>query len=125
MLLLRCIIGVEKKVLLKINKIMNTVKTFGFGQVIGFLNEGKAIARLGWNGEKMFVIKQIPGTVNVEDVPLIKSLPEFAKELLKIRDISSLNYNNQMLIINKDGEVNSWLPSSSDIFATDWYIVHE
>ena len=28
-----------------------------------------------------------------------------------------------MLIINPDGRADSWVPSVSDIFAEDWYIV--
>ena len=101
----------------------NETETYNFGQVIEFLKGGKAMARLGWNGEKMFIVKQVPQTVAGITIMSVNSLPESAKELLRARNIPYLNYNNQMLIINKDGEVNAWLPSSSDIFAHDWYIV--
>lgn len=104
---------------------INETETYNFGQTIAFLNGGKAMARLGWNGEKMFIVKQIPQTIAGIAITAINSLPESAKNLLRDRNIPYLKYNNQILIINKDGEVNAWLPSSSDIFANDWFIVNE
>ena len=36
-----------------------------------------------------------------------------------------LKYTNQMLIINQDGRADSWVPSSSAVFAEDWELVTE
>lgn len=89
-----------------------------FGLAIQALKNGKCVARKGWNGENMFVYKQIPATISSEIVPKMQSLPQSAKDRLG----NGIHYENQMLII-KDSVANSWLPSSSDIFAEDWYIL--
>lgn len=39
------------------------------------------------------------------------------------RENPHIDYNNQMLIINPDGRADSWVPSSSDIFAEDWEVL--
>ena len=92
---------------------------FGFGNVINFLKEGKACRRSGWNGNGMFIVKQVPSHITGEIIPNMQSLPQSAKEILMKRENPHIDYNNQMLIINPDGRADSWVPSSSDIFAED------
>lgn len=46
-------------------------------------------------------------------------LPQSAKNILMSRDGAHIDYTNQMLIINLDGRADSWVPSSSDVFAED------
>jgi hypothetical protein len=55
----------------------------------------------------------------------MQSLPQSAKDILMDRDNPHINYTNQMLIINPDGRADSWIPSSSDVFAEDWEVVVE
>lgn len=93
-----------------------------FGEAIQALKEGKAIQRLGWNGKNMFVVKQIPAHITSETIPNMQSLPQSAKNILMSRVIPEINYTNQMLIINESGRADSWIPSSSDVFAEDWII---
>lgn len=46
------------------------------------------------------------------------------KSLLIIYGVGgTIDYTNQMLIINLDGRADSWVPSSSDVFAEDWEVV--
>lgn len=94
-----------------------------FGEAIKALKDGKAIQRAGWNGKGLFVVKQIPATLEGLIIDKVQSLPESAKELLKKNNqVPIIKYTNQMLIINPDGRADSWVPSSSDIFADDWKV---
>ena len=55
----------------------------------------------------------------------MQSLPQIAKDILMARKDSQINYTSQMLIVNPDGRADSWVPSSSDVFANDWELVTE
>lgn len=98
---------------------------YDFGTAIKFLKAGGAIRRAGWNGKGMFVIRQVPAHIISETIPNMQSLPQIAKDILMKRQKPCLKYTNQMLIINQDGRADSWVPSSSDVFAEDWELVTE
>ena len=102
-----------------------SLNNYDFGTAIKFLKAGGAIRRAGWNGKGMFVIKQVPAHITSETIPNIQSLPQIAKYILMKRQKPCLKYTNQMLIIDKDGRADSWIPSSSDVFAEDWELVTE
>ena len=53
----------------------------------------------------------------------MQSLPDSAKKLLMERENPHVDYVNQMLIIHPDSHADSWVPSSSDVFAEDWTIL--
>lgn len=94
-----------------------------FGKAIEVLKLGKAIRRTGWNGKRMFVVKQVPSRIGADIIPNMQSLPQSAKNILMSRENPHIDYTNQMLIINSDGRADSWVPSSSDVFAEDWEVV--
>lgn len=95
-----------------------------FGNAINALEAGYCVQRKGWNGKGLFVCKQIPAKIEGLIIDKIQSLPTSCKELLKEREgVPHIDYTNQMLIINPDGRADSWVPSSSDVFAKDWIIV--
>lgn len=98
---------------------------FDFGTAIKFLEAGGAIRRDGWNGKGLFVVKQVPSHIIGDIIPNMQSLPQIAKNILMSRENPHIDYTNQMLIINPDGRADSWVPSSSDIFANDWEVVVE
>lgn len=98
---------------------------FDFGTAIKFLEAGGAIRRSGWNGKGLFVVKQVPSHITGDVIPKMQSLPQIAKGILMKRENPHIDYTNQMLIINPDGRADSWVPSSSDIFANDWEVVLE
>lgn len=102
-----------------------SLNNYDFGTAIKFLKAGGAIRRAGWNGKGMFVIKQVPAHITSETIPNMQSLPQTAKDILMKRKKPCLKYTNQMLIINQDGRADSWVPSSSDVFAEDWELVTE
>lgn len=101
------------------------LKQFDFGTAIKFLESGGAIRRSGWNGKGLFVVKQVPSHITGEIIPKMQSLPQIAKDILMKRENPHIDYTNQMLIINPDGRADSWVPSSSDVFADDWEVVNE
>lgn len=98
---------------------------YDFGTAIKFLKAGGAIRRAGWNGKGMFVIKQVPANIKSDVISNMQSLPQIAKDILMARKDAHIDYTNQMLIINPDGRADSWVPSSSDVFANDWQLVME
>lgn len=96
-----------------------------FGSAIALLKSGFALRRAGWNGKDLFIIKQVPAHISSDVIPKMQSLPQSAKDILMSRENPHIDYTNQMLIINHDGRADSWVPSSSDVFAEDWEVVTE
>lgn len=101
------------------------VKGINFGEVIKALKIGLAVRRKGWNGKGLFIVKQVPSHIEGDIIPNMQSLPQSAKNILMSRENPHIDYTNQMLIINPDGRADSWIPSSSDVFAEDWEVVDE
>lgn len=94
------------------------------GEFVKALNDRLCLTRSGWNGRNLFVCKQVPCHIPSVIVPKLQSLPDNAKTLL-LNTNNTIKYNNQCLIVNLvTGEINSWVPSSSDLFATDWKVVN-
>lgn len=79
----------------------------------------------GWkrNGKGLFIVKQVPSHIEGDIIPKMQSLPQSAKNILMKRENPHIDYTNQMLIINPNGRADSWVPSSSDVFAEDWEVV--
>ena len=94
---------------------------YDFGTAIKLLKAGGAVHRAGW--KDTFVIKQVPSHITADIIPNMQSLPQIAKDSLMARDNPHIDYTNQMLIIYPDGRADSWVPSSSDVFAEDWELV--
>lgn len=122
--------GMEKylkalKARMKDMGINDYTSSMSFGKAIEVLKSGKAIRRTGWNGKGMFVIKQVPSHIEADIIPNMQSLPQSAKDIILSRENPHIDYTNQMLIINPNSRADSWLPSSSDIFAEDWEVVTE
>ena len=96
---------------------------FDFGYVLNFLAVGKACRRSCWIDKESFIVKQIPAHITGEIIPNMQSLPKSAKNILMSRENPHIDYTNQILIIHPDGRADSWVPSTSDIFAEDWEII--
>lgn len=98
---------------------------FSFGVAVNLLKQGFVVRRQGWNGKGLFVVKQVPAHITADNIPNMQSLPQPAKDIIMARKEPHIDYTNQMLIINPDGRADSWVPSSSDVFAEDWELVTE
>ena len=94
-----------------------------FGLAIEALKLGMCVARKGWQGKDLFVFKQVPAVIGEEIIPNMQSVPAGMKKIIMERAHPVLSYTNQMAIVHSDGRVDSWVASSSDTFADDWYIV--
>jgi hypothetical protein len=98
------------------------INGLSYGEAIKSLEQGRMLARVGWNGSGMFVFKQIPAEIGLDIIPKMQSVPTSVKDHM-IASSTTLKYTNQMAIVNRDGRVDSWVASSSDTFANDWMIV--
>lgn len=98
------------------------MENLNYGQAIEALKEGKLLARKGWNGKDMFVFKQIPTEIGLDIIPKMQSVPQAAKDIM-IKTKTTLKYTNQLVIVQTDGRVDSWVASASDTFAEDWFIL--
>lgn len=96
-----------------------------FGDAICLLKAGFAVRRKGWNGNGLFIVKQVPSHITGDIIPKMQSLPQSAKDILMSRKNPHIDYTNQMLIVNPDGRADSWVPSASDVFAEDWVVVDQ
>lgn len=73
----------------------------------------------------MFVVKQVPSHVGADVIPNMQSLPQAVKDILMNRENPCINYNNQLLLVQKSGVADSWAASSSDVLADDWEIAND
>lgn len=93
-----------------------------FGQAIEALEQGRRVAREGWNGKGLFVFKQIHSVIAEEVIPKMQSLPDSVKAEFARRG-GSIWYKNQVAIVYPDNTIYGWIPSPSDVFAEDWCVL--
>lgn len=84
-----------------------------FGCAVAEMQEGKKVARLGWNGKSMFIFKVPGSTFKVNRPPLLGIYPEGTE----------INYASHIDMKTATGEIIPWLASQADIQATDWVVV--
>ena len=107
------------------SNITTTLGEFDFGTAVKFLKAGGAVRRADWSNKGLFVVKQVPAHITKDIIPNMQSLPQSVKDIILSRKDPHIDYTDQMLIISPDGQADSWLPSSSDVFANDWELVIE
>lgn len=106
-----------------INETWSNLEVMDFSQALRALRMFKPIRRKGWNGKNLMVFRQIPQTIPEEIIPKMSSLPGDAKQQI-LASAKQICYTSQCLIYNTEtGRADSWVPSSSDIFAGDWEVV--
>lgn len=95
-----------------------------YSEALEFINEGQCVSRRSWdrgNGERsMFICKQIPSEINGDNIMSLKSLPSSAKEVITNWKMDKVTYVNQVVLVSRDGFITQYIPSSEDLFATDW-----
>lgn len=79
---------------------MKTLENLSFSAAFHLARGGSQIARKGWNGKGLFVEVQVP-------------------------DAHSKMGNPYLYIDAKalGGVLNPWVPSQTDLFAMDWYVI--
>lgn len=109
-------------------------QTVPFGAALVAVQEGRCIARLGWNGKRMFVFQRPADDLPISFLPKVKSLPEKVKEYL-LRGFAgethrgtgeeiTVHFGAYLCLLAADGSVvNGWLASQTDMLATDWIVL--
>jgi len=121
-------------------------KLVTFGEAVLALEQGKRVARKGWNGKGLFIIKQVPATIGLDIVPNMQSLPQSVKDTFKNRGLASvaikspdkkegmegitpaepfsfIQYKNQLCIVYPNNVLFGYSASTSDALAEDWVIL--
>lgn len=86
-----------------------------FGCAIKALKEGKKVARLGWNGQGMFLYYAPENKY--------PALTEIAKE--HFGEQAMVPYRAYIALKTAQEDIAMWSPSGSDALAEDWCVVGE
>lgn len=84
-----------------------------FEEALGYIKNGKKMARDGWSGKGMFVFLVPGSTFQVSRPPLLGIYPEG----------TTINYHAHIDIKSVNGDIVPWNCSQQDMLATDWCIV--
>ncbi len=84
-----------------------------FSEALQHIKEGKRVARMGWNGKRMFLFLVPGSTFKVNRPPLLGIYPEGTE----------INYHAHIDMRTADGKIVPWLASQTDLLADDWSIV--
>lgn len=94
-----------------------------FGEAIAAMNNGKRVARSGWNGKGMFVYKTVGNTVSKDFIPKFASLPQDVKDFLSEKG-EDVIFQPSITMYTAAGEMQpGWLASQSDILSEDWSVL--
>jgi hypothetical protein len=94
------------------DELADTEAEFGFDIAICLLKEGEKVARKGWNGKGMFAYYVAPASYPAR-MNVIKGV--FEEDLVPYRGYFALK--------TAQNDVATWVPSGSDILATDWQVI--
>jgi len=84
-----------------------------FGWALKALKRGQAIQRQGWNGKGMFVY-HVPAA----------SYPPQTQIAVKAFNGGPVPYGAYLAIKTAQNNINTWVPSVSDVLADDWQIAN-
>lgn len=91
-----------------------------FGDALTQMQNGNAVRRESWeNG--VYIIKQLPNSLEDELISQLHSMPDEAKEYLKKQAAA---YCNKMYKVYSDRTMD-WLPNAEEVYATDWVVWSE
>ena len=98
--------------------------TFDFGQAIGAMRRGIKVARLGWNGQGMFVVlmPELKLPPHSSQEPGAKVNDRTAKHIGDDTPLDSRPYF-AMFTAQKQWQP-GWHPSTQDCLADDWVVVN-
>lgn len=83
-----------------------------FSRALEVLKMGLAVQREGWNGKNMFVY-MVPANAYPAQTGVAKAY---------FGEISPVHYGGYFALKGVDDTVNTWVPSISDLLATDWFV---
>ena len=93
---------------------------FDFSKALIELKNGKAVARVGWNGNGMFAVMS-PGSkeLNADNI-WTKQLKDYA---IKYKN-GKMDVRPSLMLKTAQDDIAYWTPSCSDILADDWLVVN-
>ena len=106
-----------------------------FGHAKEAIAAGKRAARAGWNGKNMFIFQRPADELTPAFiVDKVKSLPQSVKNFIAKKygqethyaggEEITIKFGSYLCLYAADGSiVNGWLPSQTDMSATDWCIL--
>ena len=89
-----------------------------FGQAIERLQEGKRVARTGWNGKNMFIWLKPEATIKAEfcQDPILKKIAEDnGGTITGLPTVCMKTADNKILT--------GWAGNQMDMLSNDWYVV--
>lgn len=92
-----------------------------FGEAVELARQGRAVAREGWNGKRMWV-SMSPGTLMAtrEEKPWAPAAQKYFATQSEI-GISHINILPSMIMRTAGGDIlMGWLASQTDMLADDW-----
>lgn len=95
--------------------------TMDFSGALLALKAGKAVRRTT-PSTTWFLTLQNHASIEGSLIPKMQSLNVDAKRLLMERS-SNIMYENQILQVSASGRITYYIPTATDLFATDWIIV--
>ena len=84
--------------------------TFPFGIALEKLQQGKKVARLGWNGKDMFIYLVSGSQFKVTKPPLSNFYPEGTE----------ITYQPHIDMKAANGTIFSWTAAMPDLLESDW-----
>jgi hypothetical protein len=97
-----------------------------FGDALEALRAGKSVQRKIWlqPWDSMVVFQRPEDSLDVDFIEKVKSLPECVKNVIrKDSATTQVAFTSYLCAYQNREVVNGWLPSQSDLFATDWCIL--
>lgn len=105
-----------------------------FGHALIAIEQGKRVARAGWNGKGMFIFQRPADELEVGFIiDKVKSLPQSVKDFFQEKDskqhgseqgLTKVKFSSYLCMYAADGSIiNGWLASQTDMLAKDWSIL--
>lgn len=96
------------------------MKTFGIGEAVKEMKDGKRVARQGWNGANMWAAY----SAGHDALPSAAFWSAANREYAELQPGGCAVVRPSMTLKTADGSiVMGWSPSGSDTLATDWFVV--
>ena len=92
-------------------------RDLNFGLALDALNDGKRLARDGWNGTGMFIVLQ---SGYPDGIPINAN----TAKATGVPEGTVCRFRPYLMMLTAQGEFVPWVPSQSDLLACDWRIVH-
>ena len=99
----------------KYSPLSRSGREMSFGQAVHYARQGCKVARLAWNGAKMFAYIVPANKYSVDGNPKSPVKGMFPDDMVPYREYWALK--------TAQNDIAMWSPSGSDSLAYDWYIV--